>query len=59
MSTTKKSTATFDDREAKRLAITEARASIEAEGTISHEAMCEWLESWGAPNELPQPEPCK
>lgn len=48
-----------DEREAKRQAIAETRASIREEGTISHEAMCRWLESWGTGNELPPPEPCK
>ena len=37
--------------------IEEARASIRAEGTIPHEEVRAWVESWGTENELPQPQP--
>jgi hypothetical protein len=59
IATPKNTTTPTDDREAKRRAIAEARASIVEDGTISHETMGEWLGSWGTPNELLPPKPCK
>ncbi|WP_413207859.1 hypothetical protein [Rhodospirillum sp. A1_3_36] len=41
--------------EAKRLAIAEGLADVEAGRVISHEDMTAWLESWGTENELPPP----
>ncbi|MCF8491718.1 MAG: CopG family transcriptional regulator [Rhodospirillum sp.] len=41
--------------EAKRLAIAEGLADIEAGRIISHEDMTAWLESWGTKHELPPP----
>jgi hypothetical protein len=45
------------ERQAKRRAIVEARASVEAEGTISHADMMAWFRSLGTPDELPPPMP--
>lgn len=36
-------------------AVLEGLASIERGEVISHEAVEEWLASWGTPNELPPP----
>jgi hypothetical protein len=43
------------EREAKRRAIAEARADAAAGRVISHADMSKWLDSWGSPDELPQP----
>ena len=36
-------------------AVGEGLADVEADRTISHDAMKAWLLSWGTPNELPSP----
>lgn len=43
------------EREAKLLAIAEARADVAAGRIIRHEDMVRWLCSWGTPDELPPP----
>lgn len=52
-------TQTDDEREAKLQAIAEARADLATGRTVNHADVCRWLDSWGTPNELPPPEPCK
>jgi predicted transcriptional regulator len=49
--------AIFDeiDEQAEAAADARAEADIAAGRTIDHEAMKEWLLSWGTPNELPIP----
>ena len=37
--------------------IEEALTSIRDEGTISHEKVQAWVDSWDTPGELPQPQP--
>ena len=46
--------------EAKRLAILEAIAEADADGSegVPHEDVCKWVESWGTEHELPEPQ-CK
>jgi predicted transcriptional regulator len=44
-----------DDAEAR--AIAEARSEIAAGKGVPHEDVVRWLQSWGAPHELPCPEP--
>ncbi len=43
-----------DEVEEER-ALAEAEAAYAAGRVISHEAMMEWLASWGGPDELPPP----
>ena len=44
--------------EAKRLAILEAVAEADADGSegVPHEDVCKWVESWGTEHELPPPQ---
>ncbi len=44
--------------EAKRLAILEGLADVDAGRVIPHEEVERWLASWGTENELPPPQ-CK
>ena len=43
------------DPVAEEAADAEGLADLEAGRTISHDAMKLWLNSWGAPDELPPP----
>lgn len=47
----------FDDLDfaAEEAALAEAEAAYAARRTISHEAMMDWLATWGGPDELPPP----
>lgn len=47
-----------DERHAKRQAIAEAWASVEANGAVPHAKVRDWLLSWGEGDEVPPPEPC-
>jgi RHH-type transcriptional regulator, rel operon repressor / antitoxin RelB len=40
-------------------AIEEAIASLDREGGIAHEAMCDWIESWDTDHELDPPKPSR
>lgn len=46
--------------EAKRLAILEAIADADADGSegVPHQDVCKWVESWGTEHELSEPQ-CK
>lgn len=47
----------FDDLDsaAEEAALVDAEAAYAAGRTISHEAMMDWLATWGSPDELPPP----